>query len=528
MSRPNPLPQLLSGPLLALTLGLLTLVWSDPSFAVARIVLSPSTKVTWVPIGEDLKPYLTVTNAGLEVPVRGPGKITGYARIALSEGAITPVPGVLRLSGLPGAPAELPFEFRSSSAATWGDDRPGAPSGGRKFSLDVPDGDHVLKLSGNAAGATLIMVILYYDGPPQLITGNGPPQMTAAVTKRPTKTRTKSKSEISWVGNASIDFIYNSNILTNSPEYNDDFESGLYPWKFSNQTIDDLVIAPNFDIEARANPLSWGQTRFKFKVKRWMYTTNPIKTNTDFHFHLRQFLGKAKSLELYFHFAPEQYIRQLSDRSPLDDPDDSINWTEFRFQRNVWNATWRQTLSKKLSAKILYEENYRYYNQDFIENDINAWEVRGNVSWKQSRVLTWNFDYSYEDAQGRALDEPGETRLTSDNSDPSYARDLYRIGLNIKHKALKKAVDRVSLSFLFMDYYYTTTRSLAEDPFHAGRRDLVYKGTAEVRRKLNKTLTMKLAVRRTERVVQSPWEGDITTDKDYTQWLYWTSLNYRF
>ncbi|MDX2472354.1 MAG: hypothetical protein QNL91_01470, partial [Candidatus Krumholzibacteria bacterium] len=169
-----------------------------------------------------------------------------------------------------------------------------------------------------------------------------------------------------------------------------------------------------------------------------------------------------------------------------------------------------------------------YYNQPFIENDISAWEVRGNLTWNLSRVLTWNFDYSYEDAQARALDEPHEIRLTSDNSDASYARDLYRIGVDIRHSALRKVVDRVSLSFLFMDYYYTTTKSLAEDPYHAGRRDMFYKGTVEVRRNLSRQVMLKLAVRRTERVVDSPWEGDITTDKDFTQWLYWTSLNYRF
>lgn len=518
--------RLLSRLIAALVLGLLTPICSGPAFGVQRVILGPASGAEWVPIGADLKPYLTVTNAGLEVPVTGPGKITGYARIALAEGIVPPVSGLLRLSGLPGAPTELPFDFRASSRATWADDRPGAPSGGRKFVLEVPDGQHVLKLSGNAAGATLIMVILYYEGPPQLIAGQGPPVFTAPATQK--NAPAKAKSAISWRGNASIDFIYNDNVLTNSPEDNFDFENGLSPWKFVHQAIDDLVVAPNVDLEARAKPFAWGQTRFKVKIKRWMYTTNPIKTNTDFHFHLRQFLGKKQSLELYFHFAPEQYIGQLSDRSPLDDRDDPINWTDFRFQRNVWNATWRRTLNKKLSAKLIYEQNHRYYNQPFIENDINAWEVRGNLTWKQSRVLVWNFDYSYEDAQGRAVDEPGETRLTSDNSDPSYARDLYRIGLDIRHKALKKFIERISLSFLFMDYYYTTVRDLTEDPYHAGRRDLLYKGTVEVRRKLAQPLTAKVGVRRSERIVRSPWEGDITTDKDFTQWLFWTSLNYSF
>ncbi len=86
----------------------------------------------------------------------------------------------------------------------------------------------------------------------------------------------------------------------------------------------------------------------------------------------------------------------------------------------------------------------------------------------------------------------------------------------------------MSANIYSVDYYYTTSKSLAQDPYHAGRRDMFYKGTIEVRRKLAKPLTLKLATRRTERVVDSPWEGDITTDKDFTQWLYWFSLSYRF
>ncbi len=493
-----------------------------------RTFLQPLAKVQRVPIGQDAKPYLTVAPDGLKVPLAGPGRLTGYARVALPTTPAAPVNGRLRLSGLPGAPVELPLEFRPSRRARWGDDRPGAPSGGRKFTLDVPAGEFILELTATVPGDNPMLVLLYYEGPPQPHLPTATATAHNAGADKSAKSGTGKSPAVSWRGNAAVDIIYNDNILSNSPGYNDDFLSGSYPWKFINQSKDDLIIAPSFDLEARARPISWGQSRFRFKTKRWMYARNPIKTNTDFHFYLRQYFGRDQSLELYFHFSPEQYIRQLSDRSPLADPDRDLNWTEFRFQRNVWNATWRQRFSRRLRAKVLYEENYRYYNQPFMENDISAWELRANLTWTLSRVLTWNFDYSYEDAQGRALDEVGESRLSSNNSDPSYARDLYRIGLDIRPRSSRRIVDRISLSFLFMDYYYTTTKSLVQDPFHAGRRDRFYKGTVELRRRIARPMTLKLAVRRTERVVDSPWEGDITTDKDFTQWLIWTSLGYRF
>ena len=505
-------------------LALLVLMNPGLVFAAELTVLRPLGQVEQVLIGKKQKIYLAIGAETVNVPITGPGVITGYARVPIPTDAPGEIGGTLTMSGFPGAPDQLPFKFSPSRRASWGDDRPGAPSGGRKFSVDVPEGTFTLALTSNVTTGDPMLVILYYEGPAQPAV----PGLVPTVVLNASKPKKKKKKLFSFRGNGSMDVIYNSNILSNSPGYNDDFISGSYPWKFLNGSIDDMIIAPAFDVEARAKLIALGESRFKFKVKRWMYAANPIKTNTDFHFYLRQYFGKSQSLELYFHFSPEQYIRQLSDRSPLDDPDAPINWTEFRFQRNVWNATWRQKISKKFSAKILYEENYRYYNQPFMENDITAWEIRGNVTYKMSKVLVWNLDYSYEDAQARARDNWDESPISSDNSDASYARDLYRIGVDIRHKSFKKIVDRIGLSFLFMDYYYTTDKTLVQDPFHAGRRDMFYKGTLEVRRKLAKPLTLKLAVRRTERVVDSPWEGDITTDKDFTQWLFWLSLNYRF
>ncbi|MCP4291829.1 MAG: hypothetical protein GY780_08355 [bacterium] len=492
-------------------------------FSAALTALRPLGQVEEVAIGKKEKVYLVVGDSTVKVPIIGPGQITGYARVAMPTEGSAAIGGTLTLGGLPGAPQKLPFQFKASRRSSWSDSRPGAPSGGRKFILEVPEGEFNLSLNGSATSGDPILVILYYDGPAQ-------PDLpglakSAPVAKTPKK---KKKNSVSWLSNASLDVIYNSNILGNSPDYVDEFESGFNAYKFKHDTTDDMVIAPSFNIEARVKWFSFGQSRFKFRVKHWMYAVNPIKTNTDFDFYIRQLLGKKSSLELYLHTAPAQYIRELSDRSPFDDPDSDLVYHEFRFQRNIWNLTWRQKLNNKLSFKLLYEENYRYYNEWFVENDIEAWEIRGNITWKLNRSMTWNFDYSYEDATARAIDTVGELPGNSDDSDGSYARDLYRIGVDLKHSSFKKYVDRIGLSFLFMDYYFTTDKTLAEDPFHAGRRDVFYKGTIEVRKKIAKPLTLKLAVRRTERVVYSPWEGDITTDKDFSQWLFWFSLNYRF
>jgi hypothetical protein len=509
-----------------LLLTVLSLLLTDVGAARAAETLRPLAPVQVVPIGRTATPYLVLDKEPVLVPVTGPGEITVFARIPMPADAATPHKGVLTLRGLDPRPRMEILEFRPSRTSTWHDGRPGAPSSGTRVSLTVPAGTHQLELSGQAVGGDPLLVILYFEGPPQPeVPGLQTLDTAPVLAARP---KPKKPSPWDFRGSAGVDLQYNTNILTNSPEDMDEFLAGSAPYKYQITSNDDFVIAPSLELQVRRKLLDWGQTRFTFKTKRWMYVVNHIKTNHDFHFYLRQYLGKNQSLEGYFHFAPEQYIGQLSDRSPQDDPDGDLQYPEFRFQRNVWNLTWRQRVNRQLNLKLLYEENYRYYNQEFMENDIEAWELRLQASYRFNRAVTLLVDYSYEDADGRALDEIGETPGTSDNSDPSYERDLYRAELMLRPSKLRRFIDRIDLTFLFMDYYYTTDRSLAEDPYHAGRRDTYYKATLEVQRKLSSTVDLSGSVRRTQRVVYSPWEGDITTDKDFIQWLYWINLNYRF
>jgi len=494
--------------------------------ALAATILRPVGKVETVAIGRTAKPYMVIGSDPVTIPLAGPGTITLYARVAMPDDETQTRKGTLTLAGLEQGSENLPLEFRRSRSSSWPDARPGSPSSGAKVNLDIPVGDHNLQLSSKVVGGGSMLVILYYEGPdqPNVPGLMAPVVAQASATKKKPK---KKKSTWSFRGSFDADFMYNDNVLTNSPDDMADFLAGAAPYKFRIKSNDDFVLAPSLKLEARANLLDWGQTRFKFWTKRWMYAANPIKTNHDFHFYGRQYFGKGQSFEAYFHFAPPQYIGQLSDRHPAFGPDGPLEYPEFTFQRNVWNLTWRQKVSKKLDAKILYEENYRYYNQVFMENDIDAWEIRGQVVYKFNRSYRIYLDYSFEDAAGGAIDEIGETPIFSDNSDPSYERDLYRAQLSYRPRKFKY-FDSIDFTYLFMDYYYTTDKTIVEDPYHAGRRDTYHKVTVDIKRKLTKNMAAKAAVRRTERIVYSPWEGDITTDKDFTQWLYWINLSYAF
>jgi len=485
--------------------------------AAAAYTPEPSSDVRIIPVAG--KDYYLISDGPVLVPLAGPGTFYGYARAGFAPGEADPKPGVVTIAGLGERTIRIPLDFSPSPSSTWDDGRAGLPSGGRRFEVHVPAGRWNLQLGGAVPEGGILTAVLYYDGPPQPGT-----RAAARAARRENPWR--------YRNSFSLEVIYDDNILTQNDESIDPWVTAprpdLDPDDYRIRTYDDLILAPQLDVAAERDLLGWGKTRFRFKVKRWLYTQNPIKTNTDLDFGVRQYFGGGTSFEVNYQYAPEQYIRQLGDREPYGDPDLDSESREFRFTRNVLTFTWRHYLGD-LSYFVLAENNRRYYNKPFIENDIEAWELRGQLAYRFfDRNLRVSFDYSWENAQGRGHDTVGETAETSDDGDPSYERDLYRVGVDLDTPWAAPFVDDVGAVWLFMDYYYTTEKDIFVASFQRGRRDLWSKVFLKAGRALTRDLDLDFAFVYSERDVEAPWYGDITLDKEYIQHRYELSLSYDF
>ena len=330
-----------------------------------------------------------------------------------------------------------------------------------------------------------------------------------------------------WRGTAGLELIYDDNFLRYSDDYLADFGSGLYPYKFKIDQPDCHILAPSLELWAQRRLWSAGDTRFRFKFKRWQYLEEDIKTNQALWLSVRQFFAGGRSVELMYSYAPEQYIRQLSDRPPTAAPSDPLTWREFRYTRNVFTLVWRQRLRRNLNGKLQVNRTIRYYNRPFMENDTWVWNVRGTLYWKVARPLRVTLDYGYDDASARGYDEVGETRDTSDDSDPSYKRDLYQVELAWSPRRWRRLVRKVAVRGQYQVYWFTSRKTLEEDPFHVGRRDDVWSVQATLEHTLGRGSVLQLGYRYTQRTTDSPWRGDIAEDKDYEQNRWWLGITYR-
>jgi len=482
--------------------------------------LLPANGIVLVPVGEgdNAKDYVLVGPQGAEFHLDGAGTLSGWVRLHLAPDHDSARTVTVHAEGVPGLEPLQSHEFKPSASWAYDDGRDGRPSGGRKFDeTRVPVGVHTLRIA--APGETLLLRLTWE---PDEFSGKEQPA-SAAIQASPPKDPSPWKTSIT-VG---LETIYDDNFLRYSGEFQTDLLSGQYPHKYQADGIESHIMAPSLDVYAQRRFWSQGNTRFRFKVKRWQYFQGDLKTNMSFDYQVRQFFKGGKNLELGYNYAPQQYIRELSDRPPGSGEADPVEYGEFRYTRNVFTAIWRQELSRAWDLKLTLDRSLRYYNRPYMENDIKDLGLRATLFWAIHRDWKITADYGYTDAPARGWDEVGETRESSDDSDPSYNEDLYQLDVDWSPGWAEPVFDSVGIMGRHQVAWFTSEKSVEADPYHAGRIDRVYQAALTFDRKLSNGMNVQVGMQYALRRVESPWDGDISEDKNYDQRRYWIGLTYK-
>lgn len=511
----------------ALLLAGLTLLAAGPALAAYSVRCLGDPPLRAVTRGDSSKDYVSLAQGGITIPLQGPGELSGYVKMALKPGATRK--GALRFAGVPGLPEGKSWSFSPSSKDRFPDLEGRVPSGGKKITFAIPEGRHSLKIKGDPQ----LMVILYYEGPEQ--------PLPREKRGKPVKPAKKAKKKSGWDirKSAGLGITYDDNIVHYSEDLIDEYVGGAVgAWyiseseepeleygKYRLRSYDDIILSPDISLEARRTFWSLGQTRFKanFSYSRYLY--NPIKDVKSLKLTIRQVLpGSGQSLEFSYAFTPEKYIRELTDRPPYAAGDDPRPWVGFRFASNDWTLVYRHRLHKKLNFKLHLETGLRYYNLPFIEQDLADYEAIGTLYWDP--VKSWRLTAIYGAARGwtRRTDTVEEEALTSDDNDNSYTQDRYRVDLTWKPK--KFFFESINLRYQLRLMYFTSPKLLWDDPFHVGRKDIYHSYRITFGRDLTKKIGASYSVDYSQRILKSPFTGDISEGMDYDNLRFWIDLTY--
>jgi len=338
--------------------------------------------------------------------------------------------------------------------------------------------------------------------------------------------------DLRFSGLFALRFVYDDNIIHYSEEDLHDFAHIYSPGKFSIDTAGDWIVRPRLDLTMETEALTGRDLEIRLRLSSWKYVNNGVKDNESFQLLLKHPGFGRDNFKLYLYHSPESYIRNFRDRPPGTPPSDPMEYADFTYVSNSASLEYWRRIADSWDGNLEVQRSARYYSRPFMENDNWEWRFGGYLTWRRYRSFRVRAEYLYSDVLARGADEVGETRETSDDSDPTYERDSYCVTFSFYPRGRLGKIDGISVSGTHQIYYFTTKKSPDEDPYHAGRKDRVYR--VEVSGDAGEVLgpvSLEGGYRFTKRTSTGALEGEgesIGEEKDYTDNRFWLGFEYPF
>ncbi len=282
---------------------------------------------------------------------------------------------------------------------------------------------------------------------------------------------------------AGIETTYDSNVFYFSRDEMDDFDTGGNTnGKFTNiNSIDDVILSPRFELAYK--DLFRGHTlKSGIVVTPNFYTHNKIKDYEDYEFYVRQYLNKDEFLEFDYARTPEYMEGNFYDR-------DDARYKKATYSEDRFTFAYNRPLGQTTSAMAQYFYVTDDYNNNFDEYDMDSQALRLTLRKAFTEDFTGRIfgEYANENAQG----DMGDTARVE--SDPS--RQIWKVNLRGTYDVTSNLQMYLQYGIWFIDY--TTSHSVADDPYHAERDDVSQSIDCHINYDLTKNAEMFLAYRYT-------------------------------
>ena len=319
-----------------------------------------------------------------------------------------------------------------------------------------------------------------------------------------------------WSTRARLASYYDDNILRYSDKFVERFESGQDPGRFRVESLDDVIQRLDLYTDRRFAGLGGREARLGIDAEHRAYLRNSIKDWTRVGLSWDQDLGLGRELQVAASWAPGFYVRHLRDsdlRGTGVTGDDRFQ--PFEFDKADLRLRFGHPLGT--SSDLRYHlglASFRH-NAAFREFDSENLYAGLRVDHRLTSIFRLSAAVELTESDARGWDEAGETRATSDDTDPSYRQlDLMVAG------RWRFPGERRPTLFLQGEVglrEYTTDKPSTVAPLHVGRDDDLLRLYASWQIDLSKRYRLTAFAQHRQRSSSALVDLDIGLEKDYEQ-----------
>lgn len=329
-----------------------------------------------------------------------------------------------------------------------------------------------------------------------------------------------------WSVRPRLASIYDDNILRYSDKFIQRFEDGRDPDRFRVSSLDDLIHRADLQASRDFTGLGGREGRFRVDIGHRAYQRNSIKDWTRFALSWRQELRRDRSLEVTANWTPNFYVRHIRDsdltgRNRTADP-----FQAFEFERTEGRVRFTHAPGASLNAR--YHLGLASFRHSEAFREFDSENLFAGIRWDHQLTRQLRLSYAFEltDSSARGWDEAGETRLTSDDTDPSFRQLDLMLAARIRLPSERRQILFLQAEAGRRDY--TTDKPATLAPLHNGREDDLLRVYASWQLDLTERYRLTVFGQLRTRSSTAPIELDIGVEKNFDQTELGIRLSTRF
>ena len=343
------------------------------------------------------------------------------------------------------------------------------------------------------------------------------------------KKSTKKKT-IQFEADLQFATIYDDNILKYSDKYLERFMNNQDLGRFHIDTYDDVILFQSVDLSATFRIFKKLKSKINFDFNNYLYVVNGIKNWYYATLGFQQYITKRASVKIFYSYLPDFYVRHFRDEDWVDvygyTPE---TFVPFGFSKDNFGFWIQNTFFKNTRVKLGLDYSKYYYNKHYTEYDSKNFLYAINLYQPIIKNLKLEIGYHFLTSDAKGYDQPGETKLSSNDPDASYEEDGYRLGITWQLPAIKKIDHDIDAEVEFGKRYFSSQHYLEEDREHAGRVDNNFQMAFTYNIDLNKSLKLSAFYYYFFRdtytsAVQN--QAYLSAEKDYRQNQYGLKISY--